>query len=52
MSVDSLADACARFDDLCVDWKKRLTDGRMKTVAFIHDPDKYWIELGSPIDPW
>jgi len=45
ISVDSLQDACARFEDLSVDWKKRLTDGRMKTVAFILDPDNYWIEV-------
>ncbi|KAF8241459.1 glyoxalase I [Wilcoxina mikolae CBS 423.85] len=45
ISVDHLQDACARFEDLNVDWKKRLTDGRMKTVAFIQDPDKYWIEI-------
>ncbi|KAA8904879.1 Glyoxalase/Bleomycin resistance protein/Dihydroxybiphenyl dioxygenase [Sphaerosporella brunnea] len=45
ISVDSLEDACARFEDLQVNWKKRLTDGRMKTVAFILDPDDYWIEI-------
>jgi lactoylglutathione lyase len=28
-----------------VKWKKRLTDGRMKNVAFILDPDGYWIEV-------
>lgn len=35
ISVDDLSAACDRFDKLGVQWKKRLTDGRMKTVAFI-----------------
>ena len=34
-----------RFEDLGVNWKKRLTDGRMKNVAFVLDPDNYWIEV-------
>lgn len=45
VSVDDLNAACKRFDDMNVKWKKRLTDGRMKTVAFILDPDNYWIEV-------
>jgi len=45
ISVDDLNAACQRFDDMNVKWKKRLTDGRMKTVAFILDPDNYWIEV-------
>ena len=28
-----------------VSWKKRLTDGRMKNIAFVLDPDGYWIEV-------
>jgi len=27
--------ACKRFEEKNVDWKKRLTDGRMKNVAFV-----------------
>lgn len=45
ISVDDLDAACDRFEKLGVNWKKRLTDGRMKTVAFILDPDNYWIEV-------
>ncbi|KAL2755967.1 hypothetical protein ACRALDRAFT_1070867 [Sodiomyces alcalophilus JCM 7366] len=45
VSVDDLDAACQRFEDLKVNWKKRLTDGRMKNVAFILDPDNYWIEI-------
>lgn len=40
VSVDDLDAACKRFEDKNVAWKKRLTDGRMKNVAFI---------LGKPI---
>ncbi|KAG9823549.1 lactoylglutathione lyase-like protein, partial [Aureobasidium melanogenum] len=45
VSVDDLDAACKRFEDKNVAWKKRLTDGRMKNVAFILDPDNYWIEV-------
>lgn len=45
MSVDNLEGACARFEEKGVAWKKRLTDGRMKDIAFILDPDGYWIEI-------
>ncbi|RTE82312.1 hypothetical protein BHE90_003164 [Fusarium euwallaceae] len=45
ISVDNLESACQRFEDLNVNWKKRLTDGRMKNVAFLLDPDGYWIEI-------
>ena len=41
ISVDDLDAACKRFEDLGVNWKKRLTDGRMKNVAFVLDPDNY-----------
>ncbi|KAK3902683.1 Lactoylglutathione lyase [Staphylotrichum tortipilum] len=45
VSVDNLEAACARLEGLNVAWKKRLTDGRMKNVAFVLDPDGYWVEL-------
>lgn len=45
ITVDDLDAACQRFEDLNVKWKKRLTDGRMKSVAFILDPDNYWVEV-------
>lgn len=43
--MDDLNAACERFESLKVNWKKRLTDGRMKNVAFLLDPDGYWIEV-------
>lgn len=45
VSVDDLDAACERFEEKGVQWKKRLTDGRMKNVAFVLDPDNYWIEV-------
>ena len=45
VSVDNLDQACERFEVKGVTWKKRLTDGRMRNVAFIQDPDGYWIEV-------
>jgi lactoylglutathione lyase len=45
ITVDDLDDACQRFDDKGVVWKKRLTDGKIKDIAFFADPDGYWIEV-------
>jgi hypothetical protein len=43
--VDDVEAACARFERLGVPFQKRLTDGKMKSIAFILDPDGYWIEV-------
>ena len=45
VAVDELSAACERFEKLGCNWKKRLTDGRMKNIAFLLDPDNYWIEV-------
>lgn len=45
ISVPDIEKACARFEELGVPFKKRLTDGNMKNIAFILDPDGYWIEI-------
>ena len=45
VSVDDLDAACKRMDEKKVEWKKRLTDGWMKNIAFVLDPDGYWIEV-------
>lgn len=45
ISVGDIEAACARFERLGVTWQKRLTDGKMKSIAFIKDPDGYWIEV-------
>ncbi|KAK2074542.1 hypothetical protein P8C59_008741 [Phyllachora maydis] len=45
ITVDDINAACERFESLYVTWKKRLTDGRMKNIAFLLDPDGYWVEI-------
>lgn len=48
ISVPDVEEACARFDRLGVEFVKRPNEGKMKGVAFIKDPDGYWIEILSP----
>lgn len=48
VSVPDVEAACARFEQLGVPFQKRLTDGRMKDIAFIKDPDGYWVEILQP----
>lgn len=48
VSVPDVEAACARFEELGVAFQKRLTDGRMKDIAFIKDPDGYWVEILQP----
>ena len=47
-AVPDLDAACARFEKLGVSFVKRPQDGKMKDIAFIRDPDGYWIELFTP----
>ncbi|XP_036333548.1 lactoylglutathione lyase [Rhagoletis pomonella] len=37
--------ACKRFEEHGVEFVKKPDDGRMKGLAFIKDPDGYWIEI-------
>lgn len=48
LSVPDVHAACARFEKLGVEFVKRPDDGKMKGIAFIKDPDGYWIEILSP----
>lgn len=43
--VPDVDKACERFESLGVNFIKRPTDGKMKTIAFVTDPDGYWIEI-------
>ncbi|EJD52328.1 glyoxalase I [Auricularia subglabra TFB-10046 SS5] len=45
VTVPDIEAACERFEKLGVPFKKRLTDGKMKNIAFILDPDGYWVEI-------
>lgn len=47
-AVPDLDAACARFDALGVEFVKRPEGGSMKDIAFIQDPDGYWIEIFEP----
>jgi len=47
VSVPDVYAACERFDTLGVEYVKRPDDGNMKGLAFIKDPDGYWIEILS-----
>ena len=37
--------ACRRFEQMGVEFVKKPQDGKMKGLAFIKDPDNYWIEI-------
>jgi lactoylglutathione lyase len=47
-SVPDLDAAIAWFDRNGVSYVKRPEQGKMKDVAFIRDPDGYWIEIVEP----
>lgn len=45
VTVDDTYKACERFERLGVEFVKKPEDGKMKGIAFIKDPDGYWIEI-------
>lgn len=47
-AVPDVQAACARFEALGVNYVKRLEQGSMRNIAFITDPDGYWIEIVQP----
>lgn len=47
ISVPDVGAACARFEQLGVTFVKRPHDGKMREIAFVQDPDGYWIEILS-----
>ena len=48
ISVPDLDAAIAWFDSKGVTYVKRPEQGKMRDVAFIKDPDGYWIEIVEP----
>ncbi|MEG1039461.1 MAG: lactoylglutathione lyase [Pseudomonas sp.] len=50
ISVPDIRAACERFEQLGCNFQKRLSDGRMKHLAFIKDPDDYWVEIIQPTE--
>lgn len=47
ITVPDVYSACKRFEELGIEFVKRPDDGKMKGLAFIKDPDGYWIEILS-----
>lgn len=45
ISVDNTQAACSRLEDAGHKFQKKLTDGRMRNIAFVLDPDGYWVEI-------
>jgi lactoylglutathione lyase len=45
LSVPDLERAVAAFDEEGVSFVKRPEEGMMRDIAFIRDPDGYWIEI-------
>lgn len=43
--VPDVYKACERFEKYGVNFIKKPDEGRMKGIAFITDPDGYWIEV-------
>lgn len=47
ISVDNIQAACKRLEDAGYKFQKKLSDGRMRHIAFALDPDGYWVEIIS-----
>jgi len=47
IAVPDVAEACRHFEVKGVEFVKKPEDGKMKGIAFIKDPDGYWIEIFS-----
>lgn len=45
ISVDNIQAACQRIEDAGYKFQKKLTDGRMKSIAFALDPDNVCISF-------
>lgn len=45
ISVDNIQAACQRIEDAGYRFKKKLSDGRMRDIAFALDPDDYWVYM-------
>ena len=43
--VDNFDEYCSLLDVRGIPFKKKPTDGNMRNLAFILDPDNYWIEI-------
>ncbi|XP_033847308.2 lactoylglutathione lyase-like [Periophthalmus magnuspinnatus] len=48
ISVPNLTEACSYFEKCGVTFVKKAYAGKTKNLAFIQDPDGYWIEILNP----
>lgn len=45
LMVPDVYKACERFEKLGVNFIKKPDDGKIKGIAFLQDPDGYWVEI-------
>ncbi|GAA5959420.1 hypothetical protein JCM21900_006852 [Sporobolomyces salmonicolor] len=45
VSVDDVQVECDRLEKAGVQFKKKPHEGKMKNIAFVLDPDGYWVEI-------
>lgn len=52
ISIDNIQAACKRLEDAGHKFQKRLSEGRIRHIAFVLDPDGYWVEIirQNPVD--
>ena len=43
--VDDLEEACKYLEENNVRFKKKPQEGNMRNLAFVYDPDGYWVEI-------
>jgi len=43
--VPNVQKACERFEKMGVVFQKKPSEGKMSNIAFIKDPDGYWVEI-------
>ena len=45
MTVPDVYAACERFEAMGVEFVKKPDAGKLKGLAFVRDPDGYWVEI-------
>lgn len=48
ISVPDVSAASQRFEEANIEFVKRPNEGSMRDLAFIRDPDGYWVEILNP----
>jgi len=52
VSVDDVYETCSKLEKAGNSFKKKPDEGRMKGLAFVYDPDGYWVRLKKFVCPW